>query len=444
MAKFRIPNPLGMVTKILPDQVRHATTGIADLLSPNSRYDYSKETKVTDNSAVSAGVGWFARTFSEAPIAVFTDEDGTLEITPGHPMTDLIRHPNDHYAGITLMNATVTDFLVDGNAYWLVSRDAQNRPVELWYLPTSTVEPKRPDNGSEFISHYVYTPGQTSLRLEPMDVIHFRDGIDPKNTMKGLSRLHALIREIWTDNEASNYTASLLRNLAVPGLIFSPDDAGAQGLDKEARDNIRKQFAQAFGRDKRGGVMVGSGKTKIDVVSFNPKEMDMEMIRAIPESRIAAALGIPAALLGYLIGLKQTAVGATLAELRELGYENGIIPVQRQISEQLDLQLLPQVGALPGEEAGFDLRRVRVLQDDQDDLSTRTLAQVAGGVLKVTDAQRVLGIPVDETQDAYLRNTMQMTLTSSSEEDPVEEDLGDDDKGDDAVEDFPQFKIVGD
>ena len=438
---MRLPFISNLVTKVSPEEVRHSTAGVSELFAPNTRYDYSRETNAIDNSAVAAGVGWFARTFSEAPIAVYREEDTALEIQPGHPLTDLVRHPNAHYAGITLMNTTIQEFILSGNAYWLIVRDPRGMPTELWLLPSSSVEPRRPNDGSAVISHYEYSPGQTTIRLDPLDVVHFRDGINPTNTTKGRSRLAASLREIWTDNEASNFTASLLRNFAVPGVIFSPED-GNVGFDKDARDSIRRNFSQAFGRDKRGSVMVGSGKKKIDVVSFSPDQMDMELIRAIPGSRVAAALGIPAALIGYLVGIKQTAVGATLAELRELGYESGIIPVQRQISEQLDLQLLPQMGALAGEEVGFDIRHVRVLQEDADTLSVRTLAQVTNGTLKVTDAQRILGLPVDETQDGYLRNAMTTMLVRSGEDPQATGDDDDVETRAAALQDFPELKLL--
>jgi hypothetical protein len=248
------------------------------------------------------------------------------------------------------------------------------------------------------------------------------------------------LREIWTDDEASNFTASLLANMGVPGVILSPD--GPDVIDEEDRNVIRRAWMNTFGRDRRGSLMVGSGRTKVQVLSFNPDQMNMEMIRAIPESRIAAALGIPAAIIGYLTGIKQTSVGATMSELREMGYESGIIPVQRQVSELLDLQLMPDFARAATEHIGFDLRAVRVLQDDQTELAARVGQSVTNGILKVSDAQRILGLPVDDTQDGYLRNIMTTTLVRSGDEAGTSaflEDGGDD--GADAKADY--LKLIG-
>ena len=73
------------------------------------------------------------------------------------------------------------------------------------------------------ITHWEYQPGAGKVqRLELEDVIHFRHGIDPNNTRLGLSPLHSVIREIFIDLEASNFSASMLRNLGIPGLAISP------------------------------------------------------------------------------------------------------------------------------------------------------------------------------------------------------------------------------
>ena len=51
--------------------------------------------------------------------------------------------------------------------------------------------------------------------------MHFRFGLDPENDRKGRSPLAGVLREVFTDDEAANYTASLLRNMGVPGIIVS-------------------------------------------------------------------------------------------------------------------------------------------------------------------------------------------------------------------------------
>ena len=62
-------------------------------------------------------------------------------------------------------------------------------------------------------------------------------GIDPNNTRKGLSPLASLYREIFTDDEAANMTASLMRNIGVPGVVLSPaNTSGPTGRFKDPEE----------------------------------------------------------------------------------------------------------------------------------------------------------------------------------------------------------------
>ena len=163
----------------------------------------------------------------------------------------------------------------------------------------------------------------------------------------------------------------------------------------------------------------------------------MQAIRDIPESRIAALLGIPAAVVGLLVGLKQTAVGATLAEYRELAFENGIIPLQRLIAEQLDVQLLRDFSPDPSMRTAFDLRNVRVLQEDENRRHERLRQDVSAGLLTRADFKRGVGLKPDPSDDVYL-------IPMSTVEVPVGERMADGlpDAPDDerALEDFPELK----
>ena len=68
----------------------------------------------------------------------------------------------------------------------------------------------------------------------PKDMIHFRDGIDPENPLIGISKLRTLLREIYTDERAAQWVASLLTKQAVPGLIIAPDTGAASPSKEEA------------------------------------------------------------------------------------------------------------------------------------------------------------------------------------------------------------------
>jgi hypothetical protein len=69
------------------------------------------------------------------------------------------------------------------------------------------MEPKWPEDGSVFISHYEYNCGDGlgPMSIDFADVVHFRHGMNPRNTRLGLSPLDGAIREIFVDLESSNF-----------------------------------------------------------------------------------------------------------------------------------------------------------------------------------------------------------------------------------------------
>lgn len=372
------------------------------------------ELQVGDGSAssiVQAAVGWIARNFPEAPVRVRqrTGPKGELDETTDAgavAMMRLVRRPNAFYSGVLLWMATVADYWISGNGYWLKVRDqADGRVLALWWIPSFVIEPKWKDEaGADFISHYLYKPTAIDeYEIPPGDVVHFRFGFDPENPRKGASPLRTVLREIMTDDEAAAYTAAILRNMGVPGVIISPDeDVEIDDPDAEA---IKAQFASQFGNDHRGEPMVIGAKAKVTVLSFNPQQMDLKALRRVPEERVSGVLGVPAIVAGLGAGLDRSTF-ANYAEAREAGYEENIIPSQRLMGADLDIQLLPDfVGDPEAFETDFDITNVRVLQEDQGKIWERVGNAVAKGIVTLADFNRAVGLPVDaKLHDVYLRD----------------------------------------
>lgn len=393
--------------------------GSTSIFLPRTRFDYSREVDGYASSIVMACVGWIQRTFPEAPqIVQQRNSDGEWEAID-HPLTDLMNNPNPFYDGLLLQSAFIADLVISGNAYLLKVRSGVGRPVQLWWTPSSLMAPKWPDNGSVFISHYDYTPGGYPIPIDIKDVVHYRLGIDPDNTRKGRSPLQSLLREVFTDDEAANMTAALLKNMGVPGLVISPAQDTVSAQDAEA---VKQYVRERTTGDRRGEPIVIGSATKVDTFGFNPQQMDMKALRRIPEERVSAVLGIPAIVAGLGAGLDR-ATYANMAEAREMAYESGIIPLQRIVASQTAHQLLSEfTDDLVNFRVAYDTSEIRVLQDDEDKLSIRTVAQVAGGVCKVMDAQRILGLPIDETQDFYLRSFTAMPVRSGEEPEELPEE----------------------
>lgn len=259
------------------------------------------------NAIIMACLGWMGRKFPEAPVRLRRVlRDGTKEVIADHPMLALLKKPNDFYTGTLMLTAALGDWMLHGNGYILKERSVANRPLHLWYVPCTTITPYW-ESPTSFIDYYRYAPGGSEVyELAPADVIHFRNGIDPKNVRCGLSQLGTLFREIFTDDEAANYTAAVLKNLGVLGVLITPD--GDTTINPEAAAQIKAGIDARFGGQNRGSTGVIGEKVKVQQLSRPPSEMNLKELRRIPEERVSAIFGLPAIVVGLGAGLDRSCV----------------------------------------------------------------------------------------------------------------------------------------
>ncbi len=366
------------------------------------------------NSIVVAAVGWIKRNFPEAPPRVREkDEDGelgSLVDVGARRLQEILLRPNDQYGRNILEMALAGDYWIDGNAYELLVRDeTDGRVLSRWWAPSWSLEPKRGEESRAFVDFYAYRPTADSyFELRPEDVIHHRNGFDPDNPMKGCSPLRSVLREIYTDEEAAIYTATVLRNLGVPGVIIFPDeDVELEDADAEA---IKAQFTNEFTAEGRGRPMVLSAKSRVERISFSPQELNLRDLRRIPEERVTGAIGIAAIVAGMGAGLDRSTF-ANYAEAREASYEENLVPTHRLWSDDYTIQLLPAFVADPLDfEIDRDYSEVRVLQEDENKRWERFGTAFAKGSITMRAFNQGVGLPVDEKErDAYFLRDARLT-----------------------------------
>lgn len=390
---------------LLENNTVHPRNTFFALDIPRTNFDYAKEVGTgLGSNVIMSPVQWVMRTFPESPLILNeTAKDGTVSPVLSHPFLDLMRRPNAFYTYEAMIMATMLSWSIAGNSYLLKVRNQLGMVVELWYVPHWMINPVANDaDPTVFISHYNYNPSGETFHIPIEDIIHFRFGLDPQNIRMGLSPLGSIVREAFTDDEASNYSASLLRNMGVPGVVISPD--GDQTIGTDVAQTVKEKYRQSFSGDRRGDALVMTGKTKIQVLGFDPNKLQLGGLRDISEERVTAAMGIPAAVVGFGAGLQTSKVGATMNALIRLAWTGNIIPSQRPISETLTRQLLVDFDNNPLLAAAFDNSSVSALQEDKDAKVKRLGTGVREGWAMVSDARKAEGLPVVEDRDnVFLR-----------------------------------------
>jgi HK97 family phage portal protein len=378
--------------KGLPVAGRRELCTLGGLL-PGSRFDYVREAgDPRDNGAVAVCLGWIGDNFPEPRLMVERAAgEGPPVPVAGHALPRLVEDPNPYYDGDALLAATAMSYSAFGNAYWLKVRDRAGRVRELWFLPHEQVRPAWPEDGSEFLSHYVYRVEGREFSLPRRDVVHFRFGFDPRNPRLGLSRLWPVLREVVTDNQASTLMAALLRNMGIPGLLVTPTSEDAE-LDDGQAETLKRLVAQMTTGENAGRAIVPGVRVKVERLGLTPEELVFEKIRQLPEARICAALRIPAMVVGLSVGEHQRTY-ANLAVARRSAYEDCLVPMQRRFAAALNRQLLPELGDASRERVSWDYSRVAALQDDRTELFQQNTLGVQGGWMSRNEARVRVGLP---------------------------------------------------
>ena len=370
---------------------------------PGSQWNWAREVgDPCQNGAVSICLNWIGEQFPEPEFGVerrSTDQKKKWEREEGHPLVDLLANPNPYYGPYALWGATVASFCVSGNAYWIKARGmgGTGQPINLWHVPYWQIRPRWED-GSSFVDYYEYQVDGRIYRLSTNDVVHFRDKIENR-TRLGVSRIWPVLREVCTDNEASVYQYALLKNMGIPGVILSPLDPNVP-VGPTAREDLAVLWSSSFTGDGRGKPLIPSVPIRVEKLGLSPQEMALTSYRDLPEDRICAALRVPAMVVGLSSGSRHKTY-ANYEEARKAAYQDCIVPLQKQLAEALNRQLLPDFG----EESHDQLRaawfydNVQCLQEDVAQKAARVRDDWLAGIITRGEARASGGYEVDDARD---------------------------------------------
>ena len=309
-------------------------------LLPGAKFDYEREAgDLWVNSVVAICVKWAGDNFPKPKLRVNKQlKNGQLDAIPDHAMVALLKRPNPHYTGRTLSKALVLSLICDGNAYAIKIRNAYKQVIGLYWVPHWLMQPVWPEDGSTYIRAYQYLLDYQLCEVAPEDVVHFRDGIDPRNDRLGISALKAQLREVCTDNEVSGYTASIMRNSGVPGLVVTPKVPGGKFTETQA--NLTKaKIEDRLSGEKRGQAAVFSELIEIHELGFSPEKLRLEKLPARGEARICASIGLSPMVVGLPDPNKTY---SNYKEATTAAWRQCLIPIGDLMAETFQWELLPE------------------------------------------------------------------------------------------------------
>jgi phage portal protein BeeE len=381
--------------------------------NPPVTVDYKREIGNLDGHSLVACVFNYTGTrLPEAkPVIKRTNQDGDTETDPNHPLAQLIRRPNKHHIWANYSQAASIDWWIDGGVRFKKVRDVGGQLIELWHIPHYLIRPRWPGDGGSpkvsretsldpFLSHYQFdVPGKAPVLWPAADVLHLKRGPlgEDRRTRQPFA---PLVEELYGDNKMARFTAAIMNNMGIQVPVISPKD-------KEVRVDATKAAAMKEGwmrkttGDRAGEPIVLSEPIDFEKVGFSPQELDLSALRLIPESRVAAVTGIPAATLQLMVGLQNGTSYASSEQARQQGYEEVVIPIQQVWAEEINWQLKPEFKGLEDAEFWFDTSNVRVLEEDKDALVKRESEVFRSGASTIDQfytaiGKKTLGAPLGD------------------------------------------------
>ena len=352
-----------------------------------------------------ACVNWRSTMLVSAPLVLDrTLQDDRVEPVPDHPMLKVLRNPRPgQYSGRVLLSAASQSLDLCGYAYIRKVRVNVATKMQLQFVPPWVMQPKLDADG--YISHYeleLPRGGKEDIPIE--DIIHLRNGLDLRNPTQGVSPLASLGREIYTDDGAALFTARMLKNMGRPGLIMSVP-AGTDPLSPEVRDETRQYIKEQTTGQNTGESLFLGVPLDIRNNSFNPSEMSLSQVRNTVEERVCAMFNLPAVVVGFGTGLENVNTRASLGEAKTQAWEDGIIPTQVNMAEQIQAQLLSEfeaVAALEQFELRFDVSDIRALQPDLNRQAEQLRILVQSQIMTQGEAREAQGLEVGPEHDVFL------------------------------------------
>jgi HK97 family phage portal protein len=346
------------------------------------------------NSAVYACLEALAMAFFEPPLRVFRGaEHGDHETVLEHPMQALLDNPNPAMSGRELQFWIGWACACDGNAYLVKLRSGDalsGNVVQLWPVSPRLMRPMTIKNSGDFISFYRRELGDGKHEDIPTEnVIHFKLGVDDRDHRLGLSNLKRLVREVATDDEATTFSDTLLKNYGIPGLVVTLPESAT--MKREDAIELQARIQAEYGGNNRGRVGVLAPGAKLEQLGFSPEALSLKALHDFPETRICAVLRVPPAVAYLGVGLEQSANYASLRVIYEAFTERTMIPLWALAGSRWTQSLKPDFTRESGLYLAYDLSEVRALQEDMDARYKRLDLAVQGGWIKKNEARAEVG-----------------------------------------------------
>lgn len=280
------------------------------------------------NALIYSTIMYKARAITQAPLRAYTgDLDNPKPLPDTDPLAILARRPNPHQSHIEFAQQSLVYLNIAGENFTVLARErAGALPIAMFSLRPDRVRIIPGDGG---VFGYVYIPEGKSLDdgvpILPEDMIHVKlpNPGDPLEGMgHGLSPISPIAQSADVDNMVTEFLKIFFEHGAIPQGVLEFNVS----IDESTAALIKERWHEQYGSYRNWsevGVLDAGAKYSRAGLTF--AEMGFDSIDNRNGSRIMAPFGVPAVLVGAMVGL-ENATYSNVQELRRMCWEDTLIP----------------------------------------------------------------------------------------------------------------------
>jgi HK97 family phage portal protein len=282
-------------------------------------------------------VSFLARNIAQLGLHAYRRvSDTDRERLTDHPLPRILAAPGAMLTRYRLIERLVSDIAIYDKAYWVKVRINGGGVIGVIPIPPTrmTIEGDNWLQPEKFKVH----GSKGDLELTPDQVVHFH-GYDPDDLREGSSPIDSLRSLLAEEFEASRAREQMWRNGGrLSGVLKRP--AEAPKWDPTAKARFKegwRAFTAAGGA--AGGTPILEDGMEYEQLALDPAKAQYIEARKLTREEVAAAYHIPLPMVGIL----DHATFSNIKEQHQQLYQDTLGPWLQMISEEVGLQLIPDL-----------------------------------------------------------------------------------------------------
>jgi len=270
------------------------------------------------------------------PPIPFSKLSKLIRVNPHHGALPLFKarkvasymKPNNLISRQTIIRALV-DFESTGNGFFKLERNRADQVTRINYLPTINTRRLKGDN----CYGWIQDRPKPLIKFKKDEVIHIMQH-DPFQQVYGIPYWVGGLQSILLGEDVRIYMRMFFKNGGSTGDILA-----TAGLSKTAQDIVQELMDSPTGdnRFKRLLIQLPRGEVekmlKVLPYSTGSEKIDYSKLAAMTSTDILEAWRIPPELAG--MRPEGTATSGDLDKIKDMYYENEIVPIQQMLSDEL-------------------------------------------------------------------------------------------------------------